>query len=334
VESKHIYVGDTRIATKRRHEGNDNYGEEERSVYYYHGDHLGSAQLVTDYRGEVYEHVEYTPYGELWVEEVRAGQEKTPFRFTGKRLDEETGLYYYGARYLDLQTSRRLSTDLAMGEYIPQAPVDDEARKRNGNLPGMGGVYNYVNPHVYYYAGNNPVKYIDPTGRADDDWIKLLLAVYISSKNAPQPNALQNYIVDTVETLANAMIGHATLNLEVNQEFIENLNRFSNALEILNSKLSNSRDVMNVDTSRFSEGLVKFNADLEKFKKAISKFDANEFIEKINNFTKFVDRLKIKAERFEQRMQNFDRRIMERQRRLDNLSRNLRNIASRLGAYR
>jgi hypothetical protein len=42
--------------------------------------------------------------------------------------------------------------------------VDDEAKKHNGNLPGMGGVCNYVNFHVYHYAGNNPVKYMDPTG--------------------------------------------------------------------------------------------------------------------------------------------------------------------------
>jgi RHS repeat-associated protein len=87
------------------------------------------------------------------------------FPHTGKRLDEETGLYYYGARYLDPQTSRWLSADPAMGEYIPQAPVNEEARKRNGNLPGMGGVFNTINLHVYHYAGNNPVKYIDPDGR-------------------------------------------------------------------------------------------------------------------------------------------------------------------------
>ena len=84
---------------------------------------------------------------------------------TGKERDSETGLYYYGARYLDSKTSRWLSGDPAMGEYVPSAPVNDEARKRNGNLPGQGGVFNYVNLHVYHYAGNNPVKLVDPNGR-------------------------------------------------------------------------------------------------------------------------------------------------------------------------
>jgi hypothetical protein len=51
-----------------------------------------------------------------------------------------------------------------MGEYIPSAPVNDEGRKQNQNLPGMGGVFNHVNLHAYHYAGNNPVKYTDPDG--------------------------------------------------------------------------------------------------------------------------------------------------------------------------
>ncbi|WP_029409284.1 RHS repeat domain-containing protein, partial [Treponema pedis] len=147
----------------------NNYGDNEEQKekrYYYHSDHLGSAQFVTDWKGRQYEHIEYTPYGELWIEEVAAGLDKLPFRFTGKELDEETGLYYYGARYLDPKYSRWLSGEPALNDYIPKAPIDDEAKKLNENLPGMVGVFDVVNLHVYHYAGNNPVKYTDPDGRA------------------------------------------------------------------------------------------------------------------------------------------------------------------------
>jgi RHS repeat-associated protein len=161
--SKHIYVGETRIVTKRRQAGNENYGQEYKSQYFYHGDHLGSAQLVTDSEGKVYEHLEYTPYGELWVDRSTAatGNSPTPFRFTGKEFDPETGLYYYGARYLDPKTSRWISADPAMGEYVPQAG------KESNSLPN-GGVYNAVNMHCYNYCNNNPIRYKDPNGRNPD----------------------------------------------------------------------------------------------------------------------------------------------------------------------
>jgi RHS repeat-associated protein len=161
-ESKHIYVGEARIATKQRDVGNAFVGQEMRQVYYYHTDHLGSTQLVTDWDGKIYEHLEYTPYGELWVDHAVAavGQNPTVYRFSGKEMDEETGFYYYGARYLDPRTSRWISADPAMGEYVPQAG------KGADGLQGMGGVFNCVNLHVYHYAGNNPVKYVDPDGRS------------------------------------------------------------------------------------------------------------------------------------------------------------------------
>jgi RHS repeat-associated protein len=140
--NKHIYVGNSRLVTKNGGEGNENTGDEEGGVYYYHSGHIGSAQVVTNHEGMICERYEYTPYGEVWIEwENRNVQrnEALPYRFTGKELDEETGLYYYRARYLNPRASRWLSADPAVGEYIPEAPADYEARRRNGSLPGMGG---------------------------------------------------------------------------------------------------------------------------------------------------------------------------------------------------
>ena len=164
--AKNIYLGETRIVTKLNSGTNPTYQEEYYKQYFYHSDHLGSASLISDYKGDEYQKIEYTPYGETWVEKTsNTGLEYLPYRFTGKEIDEETGLYYYGARYLDPRYSRWLSTDPALGEYIPLAPMNDEAKKNNQNLPGMGGIFNTVNFQLYHYAGNNPVKYTDPDGR-------------------------------------------------------------------------------------------------------------------------------------------------------------------------
>ena len=181
---KHIFVGNSRLVTAMTHTDNNGDNAEQREKrYYYHSDHLGSAQFVTDWKGRQYEHIEYTPYGELWIEEVAAGLDKLPFRFTGKEMDEETGLYYYGARYLDPKYSRWLSGDPALGDYIPKAPIDDEAKKHNENLPGMGGVFNVVNLHLYHYAGNNPVKYEDPTGLTTEDGAEVTVIIYYDRKD-------------------------------------------------------------------------------------------------------------------------------------------------------
>ena len=165
--SKNIYLGETRIVTKLNAGTDPTYQEEYYKQYYYHSDHLGSASMISDYKGDEYQRIEYTPYGETWVEKTKnTGLEYLPYKFTAKELDEETGLYYYGARYLDPKYSMWISCDPALGEYIPQAPVNDEIRKNNQNLPGMGGVFNTVNLNLYHYAANNPVKYTDPDGRS------------------------------------------------------------------------------------------------------------------------------------------------------------------------
>ena len=99
------------------------------------------------------------PYGETWIDES-TDLNVIGYKFTGKELDTETGLYYYGARYLDPQSSRWLSPDLA-GQGI----------------------------NWYGYCGNNPVNYVDPTGEvaiADDVAVLVVLGglatyAYLSS---------------------------------------------------------------------------------------------------------------------------------------------------------
>ena len=190
---KHIFVGNSRLVTAMTHTDNNGDNAEQREKrYYYHSDHLGSAQFVTDWRGRQYEHIEYTPYGELWIEEVAAGLDKLPFRFTGKEMDEETGLYYYGARYLDPKYSRWLSGDPALGDYVPAAGTDPS------KLAGMGGVYNTVNLHLYHYAGNNPVKYMDPDGRHNDvaELAKLLPEMWAAA--IAEPSVVGEIVVGAI----------------------------------------------------------------------------------------------------------------------------------------
>ena len=158
--SKHIYLGETRIVTKLNSGTSPTYQEEYYKQYFYHSDHLGSASLISDYKGDEYQRIEYTPYGESWVEKTQnVGLEYLPYKFTSKELDEETGLYYYGARYLDPKYSRWLSTDSALGDYVSK------------NSRGQGGIFNTLNLSLYHYGNNNPIRYTDPSGESVMDWI-------------------------------------------------------------------------------------------------------------------------------------------------------------------
>ena len=122
-------------AMKNNFQEGDSY---EKMQFYYHPDHLGSSSYITNLEGEVVQHIEYVPFGEVFVEE-RNNIWNTPYLFNAKEFDEETGLYYYGARYYDPHISLWITTD----------PIKNK----------------YPNISSYCYTANNPVRFIDPDGR-------------------------------------------------------------------------------------------------------------------------------------------------------------------------
>ena len=113
---------------------NDTTKEE---TYFYHSDHLGSTSYITDDKANITQYDAYLPYGELLVDE-HSSSEDLPYKFNGKQFDEETGLYYYGARYLNPVAS------IWYG-------VDPLAEK-----------YQFLGSYVYCSA--NPIKIIDVDG--------------------------------------------------------------------------------------------------------------------------------------------------------------------------
>ena len=136
---------------------NDDY---EKMQFYYQPDHLGSSSYITNLDGEVVQHIEYVPFGEVFVEE-RNDVWNTPYLFNAKEFDEETGMYYYGARYYEPRLSLWISVD----------PISNYDPRNNENyLDGEHnlGVYNTFNLAPYGYCYQNPIRLIDPNGKQVD----------------------------------------------------------------------------------------------------------------------------------------------------------------------
>ncbi|NUQ24995.1 MAG: hypothetical protein HUU34_13670 [Saprospiraceae bacterium] len=117
-------------------DGNFNH---EGNQFFYHPDHLGSSSYITDINGQPRQHIEYLPFGETFVDE-HTNSDVQPYLYNAKELDAETGLYYYGARYYDPKTSIWVSVDPMAEKYAGWSP--------------------------YNYTLQNPVRFVDPDGKA------------------------------------------------------------------------------------------------------------------------------------------------------------------------
>ena len=196
---------------------NDNY---EKMQFYYHPDYLGSSSYITNLDGEVAQHIEYVPFGEVFIEESN-NTWNTPYLFNAKEFDEETGLYYYGARYYDPRLSLWMSTD----------PKEE----------------NYPDVNSYSYTKDNPANFIDSHGMEPEE-----------AQNTPKPQKSKKiyYAPDSQKKLITGYPGQAAEELlikgiqwlgqkvsgeKISEESSENIQLISNLTILLVSKGKNTK---------------------------------------------------------------------------------------------
>ena len=118
----------------------DNDGQ----IYYYHVDHLGTPQAMTDAAGTTVWKADYEPFGKATV---KVGKVENNLRFPGHYYDRETGLHYNYFR----------DYDPSSGRYLEADPI------------GLEGGMN-----LYTYAGGDPITQVDPLGLANGPAIKAM----------------------------------------------------------------------------------------------------------------------------------------------------------------
>lgn len=152
------------------------------SVYFYHNDHLGTPQKMTDGSGTVVWSADYKPFGEATI---TVSTITNNLRFPGQYYDAETGLLY--------NLNRTYNKDL--GRYIEADPI--------GFQQGSN--------HLYAYVGNNPINQTDSTGLCCDAQLpagstrEVALTCYAeASNNCSQGGNEKRAICDAINNRARA----------------------------------------------------------------------------------------------------------------------------------
>ena len=133
----------------------------------------------------------YHPFGSI----ITGGQ-KSKFTYTGQESDKESNLLYYGARYYKPELRRFLQPD-----PVIQNPYDPQTLNH------------------YSYVRNNPLKYVDPTGKFLDPaslttlfvvgttiGLSVGIAAYSYLSSTPMQNWKASEMLNKIKTYESAAI--------------------------------------------------------------------------------------------------------------------------------
>ncbi|HEY4905219.1 MAG TPA: SpvB/TcaC N-terminal domain-containing protein [Candidatus Sulfotelmatobacter sp.] len=161
---------------------------------YQFDNHLGSACLELDENASVISYEEYYPYGSTSLQSVRTNLEVSPkrYRYTGKERDEETGFNYHGVRYYATWLGRWTSCD-------PTGLADGD--------------------NLYWFVRNNPLRFVDPAGRAANAIVRLAsdIATYVA--NSAAVKSLKSDLANVQERLPEAQKAFERASKAVQEEY-------------------------------------------------------------------------------------------------------------------
>ena len=170
----------------------DDNGTPEELTRYIYSNHLQSSSLELDEIGDIISYEEYHPFGTTSYQALDATIKASykRYRYTGKERDDESGLYYHGARY-----------------YIPWLCRWSAADPMEGKYAGWSG---------YQYTTCNPIMNTDSTGMGNDDEKQKFKTIFIDNKSGRTLGEISNFI--DPESAGNITLPVLSINLRAISE--------------------------------------------------------------------------------------------------------------------
>ena len=203
-------------------DNNKNGNLDANEIFYYTRDNLGSIRDLLNYQGKLVQRYTYGVYGVTRIEKDNPEDDQkfveNPYAFTGREWDQETGDYYYRARYYNPETGRFLSED----------PIGFE-----------GGDSNF-----YRYVKNQPIIKKDATGNGPIA-CGFVMGLYWSDldKATEQWNGALVYLDQAISKVRDAKNKYSNVNICPDPKVIESYNSKITKLQNMKSELTNEYDV-------------------------------------------------------------------------------------------